>query len=270
MTAAAETTKQRHHCRNPRCRSKLKEPVDNARSAFCTVGCHHSYYRKRCLVCERDMVRKNEAQKLCGRRRCRNDYRTFAQSYDLHWYPNVSDPSKKPAKSSKTLGGISATSLSTSNVIDPPKKPAKSRCFWCDRDGRGWCWEQVSDEGRSELHLINRDGRTVVHLVQLTSGWRMLQPRLIPRPADEPDLNKAKAQALHVALASLPLDAATAARIRRENTDRQPYLSRSDAGERYARGDISTSQWRPSAHVNPADVPEIPGFLLRAMLEGRR
>ena len=148
MSAAAEITKLRHHCRNPHCRSRLKEPVDNARSAFCTVGCHHGYYRKRCLVCERDMERKNEAQKLCGRRRCRNDYRTFPQSYDLHWY-----------KGSK-------------NVIGPPKKPAKSGSFWCDKNGRGWCWEQVSDEGRSELRLINRDGCTVAQLVQLTSGWR--------------------------------------------------------------------------------------------------
>jgi hypothetical protein len=187
------------------------------------------------------MERKNEAQKLCGRRRCRNDYRTFPQSYDLHWY-----------KGSK-------------NVIGPPKKPAKSGSFWCDKNGRGRCWEQVSDEGRSELRLINRDGCTVAQLVQLTSGWRMLQPRLIPQPADEPDLNKAKAQALHAALAALPLDAGTAARIRRENTDRQPYLSRSDAGERYARGEsISTSQWRPSPNVNPDDVTEIPKFLLRA------
>jgi hypothetical protein len=60
------------------------------------------------------------------------------------------------------------------------------------------------------------------------------------------------------------LDASTAARIRRENADRQPYLPRSDAGERYARGDINTSKWQPSPDINPADVPEIPAFLRRA------
>ena len=62
----------RHRCRNPRCRSKLLAPVGNPREAFCTRGCHSSFYRKRCLVCEREMERRNERQLVCGKRRCRN------------------------------------------------------------------------------------------------------------------------------------------------------------------------------------------------------
>jgi hypothetical protein len=36
------------------------------------VGCHSSYYRKRCLVCEQPMERKTERQLICGKRLCRN------------------------------------------------------------------------------------------------------------------------------------------------------------------------------------------------------
>jgi len=62
----------RHYCRNPRCRSKLPSPVSNTSEAFCTRGCHSGFYRKRCLICEADMVRKTEHQLVCGKRRCRN------------------------------------------------------------------------------------------------------------------------------------------------------------------------------------------------------
>jgi hypothetical protein len=39
----------RHRCRNPKCRGKLKTPVENERDAFCTRGCYTSFYRHRCL-----------------------------------------------------------------------------------------------------------------------------------------------------------------------------------------------------------------------------
>jgi hypothetical protein len=62
----------RHYCRNLRCRSKLRAAVANPREAFCARGCHTSFYRKRCLVCEGEMVRKTESQPVCGKRRCSN------------------------------------------------------------------------------------------------------------------------------------------------------------------------------------------------------
>ena len=51
-----------HYCRNPKCRSKLPEPVANEREAFCARGCHSGFYRKRCLVCEAPMERRTERQ----------------------------------------------------------------------------------------------------------------------------------------------------------------------------------------------------------------
>jgi hypothetical protein len=66
----------RHYCRNPRCRSKLTDPVENPREAFCCKGCYRGFYRSRCLMCERTMDRKAPNQRLCSRRKCKNAYRT--------------------------------------------------------------------------------------------------------------------------------------------------------------------------------------------------
>jgi hypothetical protein len=70
MTEFTETL--RHYCRNPRCRSKLPTAVSNPRESFCTKGCHSSFYRRRCLICEGAMKRRTENQLVCGKRRCRN------------------------------------------------------------------------------------------------------------------------------------------------------------------------------------------------------
>jgi hypothetical protein len=62
----------RHKCRNPRCRMNLPAPVSNPREAFCTRGCHTSFYLHRCLVCEGPLERKREAQKVCRKAQCRS------------------------------------------------------------------------------------------------------------------------------------------------------------------------------------------------------
>ena len=73
--ASAERRKPsalRVYCRNPKCRMKLKAPVENPKDAFCTRGCYRQFHRKRCVVCEHDMERRTEHQLVCGKRRCRN------------------------------------------------------------------------------------------------------------------------------------------------------------------------------------------------------
>jgi hypothetical protein len=65
----------RHYCRNHRCRSKLPDPVENTREAFCCRGCYRQFYRSRCLMCDRPMERKTGNQRLCGRRKCKNAFR---------------------------------------------------------------------------------------------------------------------------------------------------------------------------------------------------
>ena len=65
----------RHYCRNKHCRSKLPGPVSNPREAFCTKGCHGSFYLKRCMVCEGPIERKREDQKVCRKAKCRSAWR---------------------------------------------------------------------------------------------------------------------------------------------------------------------------------------------------
>jgi hypothetical protein len=66
-------TQLRHHCR--RCRLKLKEPVENPRSAFCCQGCYRQFFAKRCLVCDKEIQRTAAHQKLCRSVACRREYR---------------------------------------------------------------------------------------------------------------------------------------------------------------------------------------------------
>jgi hypothetical protein len=66
----------RHYCRYPRCRMKLPKPVSNDREAFCSRGCYRGFYRSRCLICEGPLERRNEAQRICSKRKCRRALRT--------------------------------------------------------------------------------------------------------------------------------------------------------------------------------------------------
>ena len=74
MTEFTQTL--RHYCRNPRCRSKLPSPASDPHKAFCTPGCHSSFYLKRCIVCENDKPAGSTARrKLCRRPKCEGRYR---------------------------------------------------------------------------------------------------------------------------------------------------------------------------------------------------
>jgi hypothetical protein len=80
----------RRYCRNPRCRSKLLAPVENEHRAFCCRGCFEAFYRKRCLVCERDITvdpmtgrrraLRQSHRKFCGRK-CRAEAARFPHVY---------------------------------------------------------------------------------------------------------------------------------------------------------------------------------------------
>ena len=55
---------------------KLKEPVENPHKAFCTPGCHSSFYLKRCLVCERSLVKKSSKREICDKSKCRSAFQS--------------------------------------------------------------------------------------------------------------------------------------------------------------------------------------------------
>jgi hypothetical protein len=63
----------RHRCRNPGCRIKLPAPVGDARQAFCCQPCHASFYRTRCVVCERDI----SVDPMTGERRSGSAHRRY-------------------------------------------------------------------------------------------------------------------------------------------------------------------------------------------------
>jgi hypothetical protein len=69
----------RHSCRH--CRTKLNEPTENLRRAFCARGCYRSFYRSRCRVCEASIRRKNEQQKVCYGKECKAELRRFPEAY---------------------------------------------------------------------------------------------------------------------------------------------------------------------------------------------
>jgi hypothetical protein len=87
----------RSRCRNPNCRTKLKYPVDNGHKAFCCRDCHQRFYKRRCLVCEKDLPQGHRRQ-LCSSRDCKRDYRNFRPSYVLEVppEPNCKGDSKSP------------------------------------------------------------------------------------------------------------------------------------------------------------------------------
>ncbi len=75
----------RHYCRNSRCRTKLREPVENEHAAFCCRGCFEQFYRSRCAVCERDLSRdpmtgEELGRKFCGQK-CQREHRRFPRVY---------------------------------------------------------------------------------------------------------------------------------------------------------------------------------------------
>ena len=79
----------RHYCRNPRCRSKLKAPIENRHHAFCSRGCYSSFFLRRCRVCERPLDADpmtgakrvaDGRRKVCGRK-CASVARSNPRTY---------------------------------------------------------------------------------------------------------------------------------------------------------------------------------------------
>jgi hypothetical protein len=119
------TAPVRHYCRNSRCRMKLAVPVDNERRAFCTPACHASFYRHRCIVCEKELPPGPANRKLCKSAKCRREYRRFPHVY--HLAGNVQRPLETPIKSSLATRPIaeraSTTALRFSGL---PRDPARA------------------------------------------------------------------------------------------------------------------------------------------------
>ncbi len=76
------TPELRHRCRNPKCRTKLKVPVENDRHAFCSAGCHGQFYFKRCIVCENGLPTGSTVPRvICKRSKCKSALRATPNRY---------------------------------------------------------------------------------------------------------------------------------------------------------------------------------------------
>ena len=114
------------YCRHRKCRTKLKKPVSNKREAFCSRGCHTSFYLKRCLVCEGPLQRRNKTQKVCRKSRCRNAWRAKA-GFGRYC------PSNSVSLASKTPNFIGSKSALKSNrawrqIAGPKLSPSQLQC----------------------------------------------------------------------------------------------------------------------------------------------
>ena len=175
----------RHSCRH--CRTKLSEPTDNPRRAFCALGCYRSFYRSRCRVCEAPIRRKNEQQKVCYGAECRAELRRFPGAYS--WpegqsgYPPTSD-----ARGTSEIPDFSGSK----QAIRPTHGSL-----------REWCW---TPESNGELELHDRKGNLLARLERNGSRYRLTHPRTVPIlswPDDGEDMAKHRAE--NIAVNSLPL-----------------------------------------------------------------
>jgi hypothetical protein len=191
QVARSQSSDLRYRCRNPRCRMKLPAPVENDHHAFCTPGCHASFYRSRCLVCEEPMRRKRERQRLkSGHRRCEAEYRKFPRVYDY------------PRDESAQTGGIGP-------LADESLAEAHFTRAFCRLEGerprhralRHWSWH--SDECEHELR--DADGTQLARIESNAGRHRLTRPRATPI-LSWPDLAEAKHHAESLALAAIPLE----------------------------------------------------------------
>jgi hypothetical protein len=226
----------RHRCRNPRCRMKLPAPVENEHHAFCCRGCHSSFYRPRCLVCEEPMRRKRERQRLkSGHRRCEAEYRKFPSVYD---YPRWG------------IGPFADESLAEAHFTRGFSRLEGERPR--HRALRLWSWH--SDELEHELR--DADGTLLARIESNAGRHRLTRPRTTPI-LSWPDLDEARHHAEALALATIPSD--LSARIKRDNETVHPMGP--PLNRQLSRETAIASDWRPTG--DGADMPDIPDFLRR-------
>jgi hypothetical protein len=146
----------RHRCRHPKCRSKLPTPVSNPHRAFCTPGCHSSFYLKRCLVCENEKPAKSTARrKLCRRPKCESRYRQNSRHYAFSGRDTISAANAlRSAHKSHVSDGpkwavaggpaLTPNQLHCATVADGPD------CQW-----RGGEYERIETKNRAALKTVD-------------------------------------------------------------------------------------------------------------------
>jgi hypothetical protein len=205
------TPKLRHRCRNPRCRQKLPQPVENERNAFCCRGCFDGFYRVICVVCAkpRKPSRQENHAPVCSDK-CRRIYHANRAQFASPW---GGQRASQNAADGPNIG--SGLLLENSPDISRAKTAiaSPSSMLWPSVAGRGSAWT----EGIESHELRDRDSRIVARLVEDGQGWLLVKPVMFPERPAEPDLDRAKTLAVVAALAALPLAERTIESLRRVN-----------------------------------------------------
>jgi hypothetical protein len=114
----------RHRCRNPHCRTKLNQPVENLRKAFCNRGCNDSFYLKRCLVCEKDKPAGSTARrKLCRRPKCKTRYGKDTAHYSFSALGSALAPNAPRSAQSTGIKSADFDARPWHIVAGPPLTP---------------------------------------------------------------------------------------------------------------------------------------------------
>lgn len=194
MTEFAET-EIRHYCRHKLCRSKLLKPTSNSREAFCTPGCHRSFYRHRCLVCEGPLKRRQENQKVCRKAKCRNALRGQAE----HPRYLASQYVKQSSEVPDFIGPKTA-------VVAGP--PPTSNQFHCATVSDGDGYQRIEAKNRAGLKAVDADDcftepnwREVVS----PDGVRCWVTRRRPQPDSAPSDWQPCLPSEHTTLPHLPM-----------------------------------------------------------------
>src|SRR6476620_2743210 len=153
------TVALRHSCRH--CRTKLAEPTENLRRAFCSRGCFASFYRSRCRVCEAPIRRKNEQQKVCYGKECKAELRRFPAAYSWPQERAGYLPTPDARRASEALEKWAS-------------KTASKPTHGCLRE---WSW---TPEVNCELELRDWAGNLLALLEHNSGRYRLTYPRTFP------------------------------------------------------------------------------------------
>ena len=154
--------KLRHHCRNPHCRMKLREPTDNLRSAFCCRGCHASYYRKRCLVCEGPFERVRDDQRTCGRRKCKGEFRRHSVRFWGEWLPNPQIPGETLSAPQNPIKPGIKTHVEGRRGWRNSSSPIHAPACVLDIEVFDRRWEAATSSGGIEIEVARLRSRALV------------------------------------------------------------------------------------------------------------
>ena len=149
------------------------------------------------------------------------------------------------------------------NVQADAKNPHELRTKTRTKSLRGGCWAEPAKKEPEDVierrFLYDRGGHLAAHIVQEGDGWWLAYPSMAPEPPIE-SLEAATKRAETVALWALPLDPATAQRIRAANRAAWRDRLLDNPGHEQTAG--VQSRWMPSP--TPGDFPDIPAFLKRS------